>query len=62
MSRLKRGMWIKERYLLIQLVLLKAIINSLGKTIAADELSDLVKKEIIKTIGKGRATKYVLDN
>jgi len=37
-------------------------INNIGKAIAAEELNDLVKKEVLKTIGKGRATKYVLDD
>ena len=37
-------------------------INNIGKAIAAEELNNLVKKEVLKTIGKGRATKYVLDD
>lgn len=37
-------------------------INNIGKVIAAEELNDLVRKRILKTIGKGRATKYVLDD
>ena len=37
-------------------------INNIGKVVAVKELNDLVKKEILKTTGKGRATKYVLND
>jgi ATP-dependent DNA helicase RecG len=37
-------------------------INNVGKVIAAEELNNLVKKEIFKITGKGRATKYVLND
>ena len=37
-------------------------INNIGKVIAAKELNELVTKKILKIIGKGRTTKYVLND
>ncbi|MEA3283005.1 MAG: ATP-binding protein [Euryarchaeota archaeon] len=37
-------------------------INNIGKVVAAKELNELVDKTVFKTVGKARATKYVLND
>jgi ATP-dependent DNA helicase RecG len=37
-------------------------INDIGKVIAAAELNNLVDKKMLKVVGRGRATKYVLND
>lgn len=37
-------------------------INNIGKVVAAKELNELVDKAVFKTVGRARATKYVLND
>ncbi|MEA3325423.1 MAG: hypothetical protein U9Q37_09905 [Euryarchaeota archaeon] len=37
-------------------------INNISKVVAAKELNELVDKTVFKTVGKARATKYVLND